>query len=58
MFAVIDHKDSRGMLAPLKSGFKTAAQANNWCKKNLPKDEVHFWGSKDYINKRYCVVKV
>lgn len=46
------------MLAPIKSGFKTAAQANNWCKKNLPKDEVHFWGSKDFWNKRYCVVKV
>ena len=32
--------------APLKSGFKTAAQADHWAKKNLPKDEVLFWNKK------------
>jgi hypothetical protein len=45
MFVVIDHQ-SKDMLIPIKSGFKTAAQANKWCKKHLPKDEVKLWGVK------------
>ena len=41
MYKVID-KDNNHL--PVKGGFKTAAAANNWCKKNLPKEEVHLWG--------------
>lgn len=40
MFCVIDTQDGHKMI---KSGFKTASAANNWCKKNLPKDEVCLW---------------
>ena len=43
MFCVIDKEKN---FTPVKSGFKTASQANNWAKKNLPKDEVHLWGEK------------
>lgn len=43
MFCVVDKEKH---FTPIKSGFKTAAQANNWAKKNLPKDEVHLWGEK------------
>lgn len=37
MFCIVDTKQSH---AVVKSGFKTASQANNWAKKNLPKEEV------------------
>lgn len=43
MFCVIDRDKN---FTPVKSGFKTASQANNWAKKNLPKDEVLLWGEK------------
>ena len=44
MFCIIDTEKN---FTPVKSGFKTASQANNWAKKNLPKDEVHLWGKYD-----------
>ena len=56
MFCVID-KDKG--FTPVKSGFKTASQANNWAKKNLPKDEVTLWGVKNHLckyNGRYFVM--
>ena len=43
MFCVVDREKD---FTPVKSGFKTASQANNWAKKNLPKDEVKLWGAK------------
>lgn len=43
MFCIIDREKS---FTPVKSGFHTASQANSWAKKNLPKDEVKFWGEK------------
>lgn len=43
MFCVIDSEKN---FTPVKSGFKTASQANNWAKKNLPKDKVGLWGEK------------
>jgi hypothetical protein len=54
MFCVIDKENN---FTPVKSGFKTASQANNWAKKNLPKDEVHLWGEKHNLSKglRYFV---
>lgn len=56
MFAVIDNQK---LWAPVKSGFKTAAQANAWCKKNLPLDITHLWGDKRGLipNQRYFVMK-
>lgn len=56
MFCVIDREKN---FTPVKSGFKTAAQANDWAKKNLPKGEVHFWGkSPDYSRyQRYFIRK-
>ena len=41
MFCIIDRENNH---LPVKSGFKTAAQANNWAKKHLSKDDVHLWG--------------
>ena len=41
MFCIVDAYKS---FTPIKSGFKTASQANNWAKKNLPKDELRLWG--------------
>ena len=41
MFYVVDREKN---FTPVKSGFHTAAQANEWAKKNLPKGEVQFWG--------------
>lgn len=41
MFKVIDRDNNH---LPVKGGFKTASAANRWCKKNLPKEEVHLWG--------------
>ena len=43
MFCVIDKENG---FTPVKSGFKTASQANNWAKKNLPRGEVKLWGEK------------
>lgn len=43
MFCIIDREKN---FTPVKSGFHTASQANSWAKKNLPKDEVKFWGEK------------
>lgn len=43
MFCIIDREKS---FTPVKSGFKTASKANNWAKKNLPRDEVQLWGEK------------
>ena len=43
MYCVVDREKG---FAPVKSGFKTASQANNWAKKNLPKDDTHLWGTK------------
>lgn len=42
MYKVIDKQNNH---LPVKGGFKTAAAANNRCKKNLPREDVHFWGS-------------
>lgn len=42
MFCVVDREKD---FTPVKSGFKTASQANNWAKKNLPKDTILLWGS-------------
>lgn len=50
MFCVIDKEKN---FTPVKSGFKTASQANNWAKKNLPKDEVHLWGEKPNWSKGF-----
>ena len=49
MFCIIDREQN---LAPIKSGFKSGSQANNWAKKNLPKDDVRLWGTK--WNGKYC----
>ena len=50
MFCVVDKEKN---FTPIKSGFKTASQANNWAKKNLPKDEVHLWGEKPNWSKGF-----
>lgn len=50
MFCVVDRNKG---FSPVKSGFKTASQANNWAKKNLPKDEVRLWGAKHDFNISY-----
>lgn len=49
MFCVIDKENN---FTPVKSGFKTSSQANNWAKKNLPKDEVALW-EKNTIGARH-----
>lgn len=43
MFCVVDREKG---FAPVKSGFKTASQANNWAKKNLPREDVRLWSEK------------
>jgi hypothetical protein len=43
MFCIVDKEKG---FTPVKSGFKTASQANNWAKKNLPIDKVRLWGGK------------
>jgi hypothetical protein len=50
MFCIIDFEKN---CIPIKSGFKTASKANNWAKKNLPKDEVHLFGEKVNRNNKY-----
>jgi hypothetical protein len=54
VFCVVDREKG---FAPVKSGFKTSSQANNWAKKNLPRDDVHLWGEKLDLKKihRYFV---
>lgn len=54
MFCVVDKERN---FTPVKSGFHTAAQANDWAKKNLPKGEVQLWGAGwDYTKQfRYFV---
>ena len=56
MFKVMDRNNNH---LPVKSGFKTAAQANNWCKKNLDLKCVHLWGGKspDISVYRYYVMR-
>lgn len=53
MFCVIDREKN---FTPVKSGFKTASQANNWAKKNLPKDEGSFInrGECERIDEEFC----
>ena len=48
MFHIID---SQKGCAPIKSGFKDAASANKWAKKNLPPDEVCLHGVKYDLSK-------
>lgn len=50
MFCVVDRNKN---FAPVKSGFKNHSQANNWAKKNLPKDDVWLWGAKHDFSNRY-----
>lgn len=50
MFCVVDRDRD---FTPMKSGFKTSAQANNWAKKNLPKDETWLWGGKHDFSKHH-----
>ena len=50
MFCVIDKEKN---FTPVKSGFKTASQANSWAKKNLPKDEVRLCGEKPNWSKGF-----
>lgn len=56
MFCVVDKERN---FTPVKSGFNTAAQANNWAIKNLPKGETQLWGvGWDYTKQfRYFVRK-
>lgn len=49
MFCVVDSEKN---FTPVKSGFKTASQANNWAKKNLPRDEILLWGEKFDFSKK------
>ena len=50
MFCVVDRDNN---FAYVKSGFKTSSQANQWAKKNLPRDEVHLWGKTPDWSKSY-----
>jgi hypothetical protein len=53
MFCIVDKEKN---FTPIKSGFKTFAQANNWAKKNLPKELVCLWGDHEIsYNKKYFV---
>lgn len=56
MFCIIDREKN---MTPIKSGFHTGAQANNWAKKNLPEDDVRLWGAKHDSWKiyRYLVIR-
>lgn len=53
MFIVIDRENNH---LPVKSGFKTASAANNWCKKHLDTVTVHLWGCKPPRDFRYYVM--
>ena len=54
MFYIVDRDNN---FAQVKSGFKSASQANNWAKKNLPKGTVHLWGTNwsTVMNYRYFI---
>lgn len=53
MFCIFDIEKN---CKPIKSGFKKSSQANNWAKKNLPRDEVQLWGEFNFKKKtRYLV---
>lgn len=54
MFYITDSEHNHVVV---KSGFRTASQANNWAKKNLPKDSIRLWKSDHRYkwNFRYCV---
>lgn len=54
MFCIVDKEKD---FTPIKSGFKTYSQANNWAKKNLPKDDTWLWGQKHEWDKpkRYFI---
>jgi len=55
MFCIID---ARKNMCPIKSGFKTFAQANAWCKRNLPIEDVRLWGQPISLDvKRYFVMQ-
>ena len=57
MFCVMDNQN---LWSPVKGGFKTASQANAWCKKNLPIDITHLWNDKRGVvlpGQRYFVMK-
>lgn len=48
MFCVVN----MATMLPIKSGFMTATQANNWCRKHLPINQVHLYGD-DYNGKAF-----
>ena len=54
MFCIVDREKN---FAIVKSGFKTSSKANDWAKKNLPRDDVKLWGAKwtGWEYKRYFV---
>ena len=52
MFKIIDSKNA---FKPVKSRFKTQAQALDWAKKNLPEDCQSF-GNSGYYD-RYFIIK-
>ena len=52
MFQVIDTQRNH---LPVKSGFRTPAQAYRWAKKNLPKDACGEWGKMKYFVHRYYI---
>ena len=54
MFCIVDRDKD---FSPVKSGFKKSSQANDWAKKNLPRDEVQLWGDTIEFSKykRYFV---
>ena len=54
MFCIVDRDNGR---TPVKSGFKTSAQANKWAKKNLPEDDVYLWGVKQQPKMRRYIVE-
>ena len=52
MFQVIDTQRNH---LPVKSGFRTSAQAYRWAKKNLPKDSCSKWGKMAFRRDRYYI---
>lgn len=49
-FCIVDRESN---MTPIKSGFHTAAQANNWAKKNLPNEEVRLWKDEPFRPFKY-----
>ena len=43
MFYIIDKRNNS---TPIKPGFKTAAKANSYARKHLPRGEVRLWGEE------------